>query len=85
MSRRRSRTWLPRRLTLLAPARLRWLRGLWFLALALLTCATLITCAVLLFLRRPRDRVALLFSFAFLMFAAAIDPPLRMWLSLIHI
>jgi hypothetical protein len=31
-------------------------------------CVTLITCAVLLFLRRPRDPVALLFSFAFLAF-----------------
>ena len=52
------------------------------LALALLTCVTLITCAVLLFLRRPRDPVALLFSFAFLAFAATIDPPLRMWTAI---
>ncbi len=49
------------------------------LTLALLTCVTLIGCAVLLFLRRPRDPVALLFSFAFLIFAGVIDPPLRMW------
>lgn len=49
------------------------------LVMALLACVTLIACAVLLFLRRPRDPVALLFSFAFLAFAATIDPPLRMW------
>ena len=52
------------------------------LALALLTCMTLIGCAVLLFLRRPRDPVAMLFSFAFLIFAATIDPPLRMWTAI---
>jgi hypothetical protein len=51
------------------------------LALSLLTCATLIACAVLLFLRRPRDPVALLFSFAFLIFAGSIDPPLNLWLA----
>lgn len=51
------------------------------LAIALLTCATLIACAVLLVLRRPRDPVCLLFSFAFLLFAATIDPPLTMWLG----
>ena len=49
------------------------------LTVALLTCLTLIACAVLLFLRRPRDPVALLFSFAFLLFAGTIAPPLRMW------
>ena len=49
------------------------------LVLSLLACVTLIGCAVLLFLRRPRDPVALLFSFAFLILAAVIDPPLRMW------
>ncbi|HEY6813982.1 MAG TPA: hypothetical protein VI168_00450 [Croceibacterium sp.] len=52
------------------------------LGLSLLTCVTLIACAVLLFLRRPRDPVALLFSFAFLMFAATIDPPLRLWTAI---
>ncbi len=52
------------------------------LTLALLTCATLIGCAVMLFLRRPRDPVALLFSFSFLMFAAVIDPPLNLWLAM---
>lgn len=51
------------------------------LALSLLSCLTLIGCAVLLFLRRPRDPVALLFSFAFLILAASIDPPLGLWLS----
>lgn len=51
------------------------------LILSLLTCATLIACAVLLFLRRPRDPVALLFSFAFLIFAGSIDPPLSLWLA----
>src|SRR6478735_8652185 len=34
MIRRRSRTWLPRRLTTLAAGRLKWVRVLWFLALA---------------------------------------------------
>lgn len=51
------------------------------LAFSLLTCMTLIACAVLLFLRRPRDTVALLFSFAFLIFAAIIDPPLGLWIA----
>jgi hypothetical protein len=51
------------------------------LVLSLLTCATLIACAVMLFVRRPRDPVALLFSFAFLIFAASIDPPLGLWLA----
>jgi hypothetical protein len=51
------------------------------LALSLLTCVTLITCAVLLFLRRPQDPVALLFSFSFLLFAGTIDPPLALWLA----
>jgi hypothetical protein len=49
--------------------------------LSLLTCVALIACAVLLFLRRPRDPVALLFSFAFLLFAATVDPPLLLWLA----
>jgi hypothetical protein len=51
------------------------------LALALAACLTLIACAVLLFMRRPRDPVALLFSFSFLIFAAVIDPPLNLWLA----
>lgn len=51
------------------------------LTLSLLTCATLIACAVLLFLRRPQDPVALLFSFSFLLFAGTIDPPLALWLA----
>jgi len=48
-------------------------------ALSLLTCATLIACAVLLFLRRPQDPVALLFSFAFLIFAGSVLPPVLLW------
>jgi hypothetical protein len=51
------------------------------LALSLLTCMTLIGCAVLLFLRRPQDPVALLFSFSFLLFAGTIDPPLLLWMA----
>jgi hypothetical protein len=47
-----------------------------------LGCLTLLLCAVMLFVRRPRDPVALLLSFAFLAMAATIDPPLLMWLSL---
>ncbi|KRA82961.1 hypothetical protein [Altererythrobacter sp. Root672] len=49
--------------------------------ISLLTCMTLIGCAVLLFLRRPQDPVALLFSFSFLLFAGSIDPPLNLWLA----
>ncbi|MBO9516654.1 MAG: hypothetical protein J7493_01160 [Porphyrobacter sp.] len=49
--------------------------------ISLLTCMTLIGCSVLLFLRRPQDPVALLFSFSFLLFAGAIDPPLNLWLA----
>lgn len=52
------------------------------LAFSVLGCATLLLCAVLLFLRRPRDPVAMLLSFAFLLLAATIDPPLMMWLAL---
>lgn len=52
------------------------------LAVSLLTCLALIACAALLYLRRPRDPVALLFSFSFLLFAATIDPPMVLWLAL---
>ena len=45
-------------------------------------CLTLLLCAVTLFIRRPRDPVALLFSFAFMGMAATIDPPLLMWIAL---
>lgn len=45
-------------------------------------CLTLLLCAVTLFIRRPRDSVALLFSFAFMGMAATIDPPLMMWMGL---
>jgi hypothetical protein len=51
------------------------------MALGLLACITMLTCAALLFLRRPRDPVALLFSFAFLLFAASIDPPMQLWMA----
>jgi hypothetical protein len=51
------------------------------LAISLLSCAVLIGCACLLFARRPRDPVALLLSFSFLLFAGSIDPPLNMWLA----
>ena len=52
------------------------------MVLSLLTCATLIGCAVLLFLRRPQDPVAVLFSVAFLLFACCVDPPLLFWPAL---
>ncbi|HEX8621969.1 MAG TPA: hypothetical protein VF718_08340 [Allosphingosinicella sp.] len=45
-------------------------------------CLTLLLCAVTLFVRRARDPVALLFSFAFMGMAATIDPPLMMWMAL---
>lgn len=51
------------------------------LALSFLSCLALIACATLLYRRRPRDPVALLFSFAFLIIASTIDPPLMMWLA----
>jgi hypothetical protein len=47
-----------------------------------LGCVTLLACAVMLFIRRPRDPVAMLMSFAFLGMAATIDPPLLMWMAL---
>lgn len=51
------------------------------LAMSLLTCLGLVACAAMLFLRRTRDPVALLFSFSFLLFAGTVDPPLNMWLA----
>ena len=57
------------------------LRMIGRMAISLLTCLTLIACAVLLFLRRPQDPVALLFSFSFLIFAGVIDPPLLLWMA----
>lgn len=60
----------------------RYTRMTYRLALSLATCVTLIACAALLFLRRPSDPVAMLFSFSFLLFAATIDPPLVMWVGL---
>ena len=52
------------------------------MVLSLLTCATLIGCAALLFLRRPQDPVALLLSISFLLFACSVDPPLLFWPAL---
>lgn len=51
------------------------------LAFSLATCLALIACAALLYWRRPRDPVAVLLSFSFLLFAGTIDPPLVMWLA----
>ena len=51
------------------------------LTVSLLTCLTLIACAAMLFVRRSYDPVAMLCSFSFLLFAAAIDPPLRLWMG----
>jgi hypothetical protein len=52
------------------------------MAISLATCFVLIGCGALLYLRRSRDAVAVLLSFAFLIFAGAIDPPLLMWMGL---
>ena len=49
---------------------------------SLTACLILLLCAVTLYVRRPRDPVAMLLSFAFLGMAATIDPPLMMWMSL---
>src|SRR5579872_7146615 len=46
------------------------------LGMAALSTLTLLVSAGLLFLRRPRDPVAVLISFAFLSIAAVIDPPM---------
>jgi hypothetical protein len=46
----------------------------------LLACSALLTCSLLLALRRPDDPVAMLLAFAFLGLAATIDPPLQFWL-----
>jgi hypothetical protein len=49
---------------------------------ALLACAALLICALLLALRRPSDPVAMLFALAFTAMAATIDPPLQLWMGL---
>jgi len=49
------------------------------IAISLVTCLALIGCAVMLYVRRPRDPVAYLFSMSFLLFAGSVDPPLIMW------
>jgi len=51
------------------------------IAISLGTCFALIACAALLYRRRARDPVALLLSFAFLLFAGIIDPPMIMWMA----
>ena len=52
------------------------------LTAALTACVALVVCSLLLALRRPRDPVAMLFAFSFAAMAAAVDPPLQMWLWL---
>jgi hypothetical protein len=52
------------------------------LASSLLASGILLVCAAMLFLRRPRDPVAMLLSFGFLLLAATIDPALTAWISL---
>jgi hypothetical protein len=52
------------------------------LTFALLACASLLACSLILALRRPSDPVAMLFAFAFAGMAATIDPPLQMWMGL---
>jgi hypothetical protein len=50
------------------------------LTAGLLACTALLTCSLLLALRRPDDPVAMLLAFAFVGLAATIDPPLQFWL-----
>ena len=49
---------------------------------ALLATLALIGSAVLLYRRRPEDPEAVLISFAFLLMASVIDPPILMWMGL---
>lgn len=51
------------------------------LVFSLATCLTLMACAALLYWRRPRDPVAVLLSFSFLLYAGTIDPALVLWLA----
>ena len=50
------------------------------LGFALFACAVLLTCSLLLALRRPSDPVAMLFAIIFALMAASIDPALQMWI-----
>jgi hypothetical protein len=50
------------------------------LSMALLACTALLSCSVLLALRRPNDPVAMMLAFAFVLLVAAIDPPMQFWL-----
>lgn len=52
------------------------------LIFALLACAALLFCSLMLAIRRPRDPVAMLFAFAFAGMAATIDPPLQLWMAM---
>ena len=47
----------------------------------LLSSAALLASSLVLLLRRPRDPEAVLFGLGFLAAAAAVDPPLLMWMS----
>jgi hypothetical protein len=48
----------------------------------LLSSAALLASSLILLLRRPRDPEAVLFGVGFLAAAAAVDPPLLMWMSI---
>jgi len=50
------------------------------LATALIACAALLACGMLLALRRPNDPVAMLLAFAFVGLVATIDPSMQFWL-----
>jgi hypothetical protein len=50
------------------------------LVAGVLACVALLTCSLLLALRRPDDPVAMLLAFAFVGLASTIDPPLQFWL-----
>jgi hypothetical protein len=52
------------------------------LVAALIACAALLICSLLLALRRPRDPVAMIFALSFAAMAACVDPPLQMWMYL---
>lgn len=51
------------------------------LAFSLLAVGIALLCSILLALRRPRDPVAMLFAISFASMAAAVDPPLPMWMA----
>jgi hypothetical protein len=53
-----------------------WIR----LLTGIIACVALLTCSILLALRRPNDPVAMILAFAFAGMVATIDPPLQYWL-----